>query len=125
MKNRAAIQLLTVVNSWAAVALTSAALRHRAWARRGLSAHAPARCPGTTGLKCNRLGIGTGNPAERLEGAGQGRLHRLIHYAYDQGITWACAQSCTFSGSGAIKGCRGKAFHPVKIGASRSRLSGH
>ena len=44
---------------------------------------------GKTGLKMSRLGIGTGSKGGSIQRAlGAGGFNRLIHYAYDQGITY-------------------------------------
>jgi len=44
---------------------------------------------GSTGMKLSRLGIGCGTNSGRVQQAlGQEGLTRLIHYAYDQGITF-------------------------------------
>jgi predicted aldo/keto reductase-like oxidoreductase len=63
---------------------------------------------GKTGLKLSRLGFGTGSNSGNVQRAlGQPAFNRLIHYAYDRGITYFdCAQSyATFDWiAGAIKG---------------------
>jgi len=44
---------------------------------------------GNTGLKISRLGIGTGSNNGNIQlAAGTAAFHDLIHYAYDQGITF-------------------------------------
>lgn len=44
---------------------------------------------GNTGLKMSRLGIGTGSKGGSIQRAlGADGFNRLIHYAYDQGITY-------------------------------------
>jgi 1-deoxyxylulose-5-phosphate synthase len=50
---------------------------------------------GNTGLKLSRLGMGTGSNSGNVQYAlGQEEFNRLIHYAYEQGITFFdCAQS--------------------------------
>lgn len=75
---------------------------------------------GKTGLKLSRLGIGTGvNAGEDQAALGRDAFRRLIHYAYDQGITYIdTAQSYqTFDWIGdAIKGLpREKIFLQSKI----------
>ncbi len=63
---------------------------------------------GKTGLKLSRLGFGTGSNSGNVQyQLGKEEFTRLIHYAYDQGITYFdCAQSYrTFEWLGsAIKG---------------------
>jgi predicted aldo/keto reductase-like oxidoreductase len=63
---------------------------------------------GKTGLTCSRLGIGAGSNSGNVQRSlGQEAFNRLIHYAYDQGITYIdCAQGYrTFEWIGAaIKG---------------------
>lgn len=76
---------------------------------------------GKTGLKLSRLGFGTGSNSGQVQHAlGQEQFNTLIHYAYDQGITYFdCAQSYrTFPWIGtAIKGLpREKLFIQSKIG---------
>src|SRR5512136_1206059 len=75
---------------------------------------------GKTGLKLSRLGFGTGSDSGNVQLAlGQEKFNTLIHYAYDQGITYFdCAQSYrTFEWiGGAIKGLpREKVFIQSKI----------
>jgi predicted aldo/keto reductase-like oxidoreductase len=75
---------------------------------------------GKTGLKLSRLGFGTGSNGGNVQYAlGQAQFNTLIHYAYDQGITYFdCAQSYrTFDWiKGAIKGLpREKIFLQSKI----------
>jgi len=76
---------------------------------------------GKTGIKLSRLGFGTGSNSGNVQFAlGQETFNKLIHYAYDQGITYFdCAQSYrTFEWlGGAIKGLpREKLFIQSKIG---------
>ena len=75
---------------------------------------------GKTGLKLSRLGLGTGSNSGNVQYAlGQEAFNRLIHYAYDQGITYFdCAQTYrTFDWiGGAIKGLpREKLFIQSKV----------
>ncbi len=75
---------------------------------------------GKTGLKLSRLGFGTGSNSGNVQYAlGQEQFNTLIHYAYDQGITYFdCAQSYrTFEWiKGAIKGLpREKLFLQSKV----------
>jgi 1-deoxyxylulose-5-phosphate synthase len=75
---------------------------------------------GKTGLKLSRLGMGTGSNSGNVQyGLGQEAFNRLVHYAYDQGITYFdCAQSYRTFGwiGGAIKGLpREKLFIQSKI----------
>ena len=75
---------------------------------------------GKTGLKLSRLGFGTGSNSGKVQRAlGQPTFNRLIHYAYDRGITYFdCAQGyATFEWiGGAIKGLpREKLFLQSKI----------
>ena len=75
---------------------------------------------GKTGLKLSRLGMGTGSNSGNVQyGLGREAFNRLIHYAYDQGITYFdCAQSYrTFEWiGGAIKGLpREKLFIQSKV----------
>src|ERR1035437_818050 len=75
---------------------------------------------GKTGLKLSRLGFGTGSNSGNVQYAlGQEEFNKLIHYAYDQGITYFdCAQSYrTFEWiKGAIKGLpREKLFIQSKV----------
>ncbi len=76
---------------------------------------------GKTGLKLSRLGFGAGSNSGNVQyGLGRENFNNLIHYAYDQGITYFdCAQSYrTFEWlGGAIKGLpREKVFIQSKIG---------
>jgi 1-deoxyxylulose-5-phosphate synthase len=76
---------------------------------------------GKTGLKLSRLGFGAGSNSGNIQKAlGKEAFNSLIHYAYDQGITYIdCAQSyATFEWiGGAIKGLpREKLFLQSKIG---------
>jgi len=75
---------------------------------------------GKTGLKLSRLGFGTGSNSGNVQYAlGQENFNKLIHYAYDQGITYFdCAQNYrTFEWiAGAIKGLpREKLFIQSKV----------
>ena len=67
------------------------------WALSGVRAAAPAgkrtaadqMTLGKTGIKLSRLGFGTGSDSGRAQTAlGRDGFTRLIHYAYDQGITY-------------------------------------
>jgi predicted aldo/keto reductase-like oxidoreductase len=76
---------------------------------------------GGTGIKLSRLGIGTGSNSGRIQHAlGQDGFTRLVHYAYDQGITYIdAAKSYRTHGwiGQAIKGLpREKLFIQSKIG---------
>jgi 1-deoxyxylulose-5-phosphate synthase len=78
---------------------------------------------GKTGLQCSRLGFGSGSNSGNVQRAlGQETFNRLIHYAYDQGITYIdCAQGYrTFDWIGAaIKGLpREKLYLQSKIGGT-------
>jgi aryl-alcohol dehydrogenase-like predicted oxidoreductase len=82
---------------------------------------------GRTGLRCSRLGIGTGSNSGNVQKAlGKEGFNRLLHYAYDQGITYIdCAQSyATFDWIGdAIKGLpREKLFVQSKIGGQPEKI---
>lgn len=75
---------------------------------------------GKTGVKLSRLGMGTGSNNGQMQRAlGQDGFSRLVHYAYDHGITYFdCAQSyATFGMLGAaIKGLpRDKVFIQSKV----------
>lgn len=75
---------------------------------------------GKTGLKISRLGMGTGSNSGNVQRAlGEQGFRDLVHYAYDQGITYFdCAQSYrTFEWiGGAIKGLpREKLFILSKV----------
>src|ERR1043166_5259652 len=75
---------------------------------------------GKTGVKLSRLGIGTGvNAGEDQIGSGKDAFIRLIHYAYDHGITYidAAERYKTFEWIGdAIKGLpREKLFIQSKV----------
>jgi aryl-alcohol dehydrogenase-like predicted oxidoreductase len=75
---------------------------------------------GTTGLKLSRLGLGTGSTSGNVQyRLGREAFERLVHYAYDQGITYFdCAQGYrTFDWiGGAIKGLpREKLFLQSKV----------
>jgi predicted aldo/keto reductase-like oxidoreductase len=76
---------------------------------------------GNTGIRLSRLGFGTGSDSGHIQRAlGKEDFTNLIHYAYDQGITYLdCAQAyATFDWMGdAIKGLpREKLFIQSKIG---------
>ena len=82
---------------------------------------------GKTGLRISRLGFGTGsNSGQVQKELGQQAFNDLIHYAYDQGITYFdCAQSYqTFEWiAGAIKGLpREKLFIQSKIGGKPDKI---
>ncbi len=75
---------------------------------------------GKTGIQSSRLGMGTGSNGGNVQHAlGQESFNRLVHYAYDQGITYFdCAQNYkTFDWvAGAIKGLpREKLFIQSKV----------
>lgn len=75
---------------------------------------------GRTGLRCSRLGLGTGTNSGNVQRAlGREAFERLVRYAYDHGITYLdCAQSyATFDWiGGAIRGLpREKLFIQSKI----------
>ena len=75
---------------------------------------------GRTGLKLSRLGFGAGSNSGHVQQAlGQRAFNDLIHYAFDQGITFFdCAESyATFEWiGGAIKGLpREKVFLQSKV----------
>ncbi len=75
---------------------------------------------GKTGIKLSRVGMGTGSNGGQIQHAlGQEKFNDLVHYAYDQGITYLdCAQNYqTFPWiKGAIKGLpREKLFIQSKI----------
>lgn len=75
---------------------------------------------GKTGIKLSRLGMGTGSSGGHEQAAlGKDGFIKLIHYAYDQGITYFdCAQAyATFDWMGdAIKGLpREKLFIQSKV----------
>jgi len=75
---------------------------------------------GKTGIKLSRLGFGTGSSAGRDQvGAGKDGFTKLIHYAYDQGITYidTAERYQTFGWIGdAIKGLpREKLFIQSKV----------
>jgi predicted aldo/keto reductase-like oxidoreductase len=75
---------------------------------------------GKTGIKLSRLGFGTGSAnGQTQRNLGQQRFNDLIHYAYDQGITYIdCAEAyATFDWiGGAIKGLpREKLFIQSKL----------
>ncbi len=82
---------------------------------------------GKTGLKLSRLGFGTGSNSGHVQhDLGREGFNRLIHYAYDQGITYFdCAQAYqTFEWvGGAIKGLpREKLFIQSKIGGRPEKI---
>jgi predicted aldo/keto reductase-like oxidoreductase len=78
---------------------------------------------GKTGLKPSRLGIGCGTTSGRVQQElGQAGFNRLVHYAYDQGITYIdIARSYRTHGmlKEAIKGLpREKLFIQTKMGGN-------
>jgi len=82
---------------------------------------------GKTGLKLSRLGMGTGSNSGQVQKAlGQQAFNDLVHYAFDQGITYFdCAGGyATFDWiAGAIKGLpREKIFIQSKIGGQPKDL---
>lgn len=82
---------------------------------------------GQTGIKLSRLGMGTGSNSGHVQfELGQEGFNSLVHYAYDQGITYFdCAQSYkTFEWmAGAIKGLpREKLFIQSKIGGQPEKI---
>lgn len=82
---------------------------------------------GKTGLKVSRLGMGTGSNSGHVQhDLGEQGFRDLIHYAYDQGITWFdCAGGYkTFDWiGGAIKGLpREKVFLQSKIGGKPEKI---
>ena len=104
----------------------TAALAGAAWLSPALLSAAPKRTAadqvalGKTGLKLSRLGFGAGSNSGNVQrNLGQEGFNKLIHYAYDQGITWFdCAQSYrTFDWmAAAIKGLpREKIFLQSKV----------
>lgn len=93
----------------------------------GKRSHADQVELGKTGLRCSRLGIGTGSHSGNVQRAlGKEGFIRLIHYAFDHGITYIdCAQSyATFEWIGdAIKGLpREKLFVQSKIGGQPEKV---
>lgn len=89
--------------------------------------HADQVTLGRTGIKCSRLGMGTGSNSGQVQKAlGQDVFNRLVRYAYDQGITYFdCAQSyATFEWlGGAIKDLpREKLFIQSKIGGQPEKV---
>lgn len=90
--------------------------------------HADQVALGRTGLKCSRLGMGTGSHSGNVQKAlGKEAFTKLIHYAFDHGITWFdCAQSyATFEWIGdAIQGLpREKLFLQSKIGGQPEKIA--
>jgi len=82
---------------------------------------------GNTGIKLSRLGFGTGSDSGHVQqNLGQEQFNSLIHYAFDQGITYFdCAQAyATFPWMGAaIKGLpREKLFIQSKIGGKPENI---
>ena len=82
---------------------------------------------GKTGLKISRLGFGTGSNSGNVQrNLGQPAFNKLIHYAYDHGITHLdCAQGYrTFDWiADAIKGLpREKFFLQSKIGGKPEKI---
>lgn len=93
----------------------------------GKRTHADQVPLGNTGLRCSRLGIGTGSHSGNVQKAlGKDAFVRLIHYAFDHGITYIdCAQSyATFEWIGdALKGLpREKIFLQSKIGGQPEKI---
>lgn len=87
----------------------------------GKRSHADQVPLGRSGVTCSRLGLGTGSHSGQVQKAlGKEAFIRLVHYAYDRGLTYIdCAQSyATFEWIGdAIKGLpREKLFVQSKIG---------
>lgn len=75
---------------------------------------------GNTGIRLSRLGMGTGSNSGNVQHAlGREGFRDLVHYAYDQGITWFdCSQTYrTFEWmADALKGLpRDKVFLQTKI----------
>jgi 1-deoxyxylulose-5-phosphate synthase len=76
---------------------------------------------GKTGIRLSRLGLGTGSNSGNVQRAlGQEGFNRLVHYAYDQGITYIDAalsyRTHEWIG-GAIKGLpREKLYLQTKVG---------
>ena len=104
----------------------TAALASLAWLEPRLAA-APKRTAvdqvtlGNTGIRLSRLGLGTGSNSGNVQRAlGQEAFNRLVHYAYDQGITYldAALSYRTHEWIGAaIKGLpREKLYVQTKIG---------
>lgn len=111
-------QFVGVAASTAAVALLSPVLRSvAAPAKRTATDLVPL---GKTGLKICRLGMGTGSSGGRVQfELGKEGFIKLVHYAYDQGITYfdAAQNYKTFDWIGdAIKGLpREKIFIQSKV----------
>lgn len=83
---------------------------------------------GKTGIKLSRLGMGTGsNNGDVQTALGREGFNRLVHYAYDQGITYFdCAESYhTFDWiSDAIKGLpREKLYIQSKVQGNPSQVT--
>ncbi len=83
---------------------------------------------GNTGIKLSRLGFGTGsNNGDVQRGLGREGFNRLVHYAYDQGITYFdCAEAYqTFDWiAGAIKGLpREKLFLQSKVRGNPAQVT--
>lgn len=82
---------------------------------------------GKTGLRISRVGMGTGSNSGNVQHAlGKDAFRDLVHYAYDQGISYLdCAQSYrTFEWiGGAIKGLpREKIFVQSKISGNPEKI---
>jgi predicted aldo/keto reductase-like oxidoreductase len=82
---------------------------------------------GKTGVKLSRLGFGTGSASGATQiSLGREGFNRLVHYAYDHGITYLdCAEAySTFDWiSGAIKGLpREKLFIQSKVRGNPSQV---
>jgi predicted aldo/keto reductase-like oxidoreductase len=93
----------------------------------GKRTHADQVTLGKTGIKTSRLGFGAGSNSGNVQKAlGQEEFNRLIHYAYDQGITYFdCAQSyATFEWMGpALKGLpREKLFLQSKVSGQPAQV---
>jgi 1-deoxyxylulose-5-phosphate synthase len=104
----------------------TAALASLAWLEPRLAAAAKRTAVdqvtlGRTGIRLSRLGLGTGSNSGNVQRAlGQEAFNRLVHYAYDQGITYldAALSYRTHDWIGAaIKGLpREKLYLQTKIG---------
>ncbi len=110
-----------------AALLGTAVMAPAGLAAAGKRSHADQVELGKTGVRCSRLGIGTGSHSGNVQRAlGKEGFIRLIHYAFDQGITYIdCAQSyATFEWIGdAIKGLpREKLFVQSKIGGQPEKV---
>ncbi|MGD0539101.1 MAG: aldo/keto reductase [Verrucomicrobiota bacterium] len=93
----------------------------------GKRTHADQVTLGKTGIKTSRLGFGAGSNSGNVQKAlGQEEFNRLIHYAYDHGITYFdCAQGyATFQWMGpALKGLpREKLFLQSKVSGQPEKV---